>query len=232
MGRVRGTVNAIMAHLAASFQCRLHIRHFDHAYSSAAAYECNRLCRHGSGAGGAMRSRMGELRFRIGSFQQGLSWRTDIGLRFPQMRKTGSTAPGPVRRKRSCADSFPYLARWFASLPGNARAFPRSRDLIGSNPRARQRKARLRGGDGRPHRLAESWGFASACGVRGFGRRPPPSRARRGTLARSLGLATSSVRIPACGREKARLRGGDGRSHRLAESWGFEPQIPLWGILA
>lgn len=63
-----------------------------------------------------MRSRMGELRFRIGSFQQGLSWRTDIGLRFPQMRKTGSTAPGPVRRKRSCADSFPHLARWFASL--------------------------------------------------------------------------------------------------------------------
>ena len=46
-----------------------------------------------------MRSRMGELRFRIGSFQQGLSWRTDIRLRFPQMRKTGSTVPGPVRRK-------------------------------------------------------------------------------------------------------------------------------------
>ena len=170
MGRVRGTVNAIMAHLAASFQCRLQIRHLDRAYSSAAAYECNRLCRHGSGVGGAMRSRMGELRFRIGSFQQGLSWRTDIRLRFPQMRKTGSTVPGPVRRKPRAPIHF----------------------LIWQ--------------DGSHH--------------------------YRGTLARSLGLATSSVRIPARGREKARLRGGDGRSHRLAESWGFEPQIPLWGILA
>ena len=91
----------------------------------------------------------------------------------------------------------------------NARAFAQPRDLIGSNPppRTDTRRAPSPGpcrilwsqrADSRPP-------AASACS----GRLAPPSRARWRTLARSLSLATSSVRIrrPARKREGPRRRG-------------------------
>ena len=45
--------------------------------------------------------------------------------------------------------------------------------------------------------------------------------------------APNGVRIPsALGRKKPATAMVTGLTLKLAESWGFEPQIPLWGILA
>ena len=53
------------------------------------------------------------------------------------------------------------------------------------------------------------------------------------TLARFAQLRALRVRIPRLSVAKSPPpQGHRAESVRLAECWGFEPQIPLWGILA
>ena len=49
---------------------------------------------------------------------------------------------------------------------------------------------------------------------------------------RFLSSALSRGSNPRIRQQKARIPRDTGSAIRLAESWGFEPQIPLWGILA
>lgn len=75
-------------------------------------------------------------------------------------------------------------------------------------------------------------------GIRGDASRRPPLRRLR-HLARSAGKRPAFSQLRALSgfesrirQQKARIPRDTGSAIRLAESWGFEPQIPLWGILA
>ena len=136
-------------------------------------------------------------------------------MRFPGRRADGER---PATR-RACTDA-PFPSNRGRDPPPNGDSLPargkrtnmRPRTLAGERSRvpAASRPHRFKSPRGardmkRPrrrglqHSMVRAKGLASASGVRGFGRHPPPSHARWGTLARSRSLATSPVQVPARG---------------------------------
>ena len=109
--------------------------------------------------------------------------------------------------------------------------------LPGSNPqRPRQQKARHHEGDGLVHSTGGELGIRPPLRCGPALRRPcgppcDPCWQRR--FRALLTMGPSRVRIPsALGSKKPATARVTGLCIQLAESWGFEPQIPLWGILA
>ena len=128
--------------------------------------------------------------------------------------------PSPKRRFSASTgktnEPAPSHARW--GTLARSRSLATSPVQVPARGRDMKRPRRR----GLQHSMVRAKGLASASGVRGFGRHPPPSHARWGTLARSRSLATSPVQVPARGRDMKRPR-RRGLQHSMVRAKGLEP---------